>query len=45
LDIIWLSAAIIPASFWISFRVQGGCNCLMTCTFFGLASIPRVDTM
>jgi hypothetical protein len=35
----------MSASFWISLRVQGGCNCSMTSTFFEFASIPRADTM
>jgi hypothetical protein len=45
MDMNQLSVAIMPASFWISFRVRGGCNCSMASTFFGFASIPQDDTI
>jgi hypothetical protein len=40
IDVNLLSVAILPASFCISLRVQGGSNCSIASTFFGLASIP-----
>jgi hypothetical protein len=45
LDMNRLSAAIMPASFSISFRVRGGYNCSMASTFFEFASISQDETI